>query len=79
MSILIKGLGHENTCYILSIHFITVTFDQVSSRRFGKKCTNVHQNGHGLINWPYRLDRFDQIGHPDLTLRQIDHYDLALS
>jgi hypothetical protein len=70
----------KNTCYILPIHLIKMTFlikcqveDLVKMNKCPSKWSWFSQIGH------IELVRFSQIYHPDLTLSKIDHYNLILS
>jgi hypothetical protein len=70
----------KNTCYILPIHLIKVTFltkCQIKYLIKMDKCPSkwswLNQIGH--IEWI----GFSQIDHPHLTLSQIDHPHLTLS
>ncbi len=67
---LIKGLGHEKLCYILSIHLTKMTFStkcQVENLIKMDKCSS---------NWPW----LNQISHIEwIWLSQIDHPDLTLN
>jgi hypothetical protein len=79
MSIFIKGLTHENTCYILLAH-TKVTFltkfeaeDLVKMDKRPPKWPLLSQIGH--IEWI----GFSQIAHSDLAFNQIELYDLTFS
>jgi hypothetical protein len=69
MSILTKSLGHEKTYYILLIHLTKMTFLT--------KCQI--ENLVKMDKHPSKCSWFSQIDHPNLTLNQIGHYDLAFS
>jgi hypothetical protein len=70
----------KNTCYILRVYLIKMTFltkcqaeDLVKMDKCSSKWPWLSQIGH--------IDqiRFSEIDHPDLTLSQIDHYDLTFN
>jgi hypothetical protein len=66
MSILIKGLGHENTCYILLVY--------LSKMSFLIKCQaeDLVKMDKCPLKWPW----LNQIDHYDLTLNQMSHTHL---
>jgi hypothetical protein len=66
----------KNTCYILLVHLIKVTFltkCQVEDLVKMNKWPWLNRISH--IEWI----GFSQINHHDLTFNQIDHYDLTFS
>jgi hypothetical protein len=76
MSILIKGLGHVK--YMLHLTMMTfLTKCQPEYLVKMDKCPSkwpwLSQIGH--IEWM----GFSQIGHPNLTLSQINNYDLTIN